>query len=120
MRSHRFRADGLRRGMKLHVFSVRLKHPSFPLVAQADIQNLPKTLLGTTGHDWGDYLNAFREIAVHPVRRPYIELSGRRIRPAVREVKDAGVFEEASDDGTDTNVLTCGRVLRDEGSRTRE
>src|ERR1700733_8026219 len=85
---------------KLFVVAVRLQNPGLALVAQADIEDLPKSLFGSCGEDRSDHFDPFGEIAEHPVRRPDEVLALGRLLFAIGEVEDAGVFQESPDDRT--------------------
>ena len=54
--------------------------------------------------DGEDHFAAFEEIARHPVGRAEVDF----VVAAVGEVEDAGVLEEAADDGADADAVWTG------------
>jgi hypothetical protein len=89
VRSGSFRSDRACFGPQLHVLPIGFKNPCLAPVVQADIKDLPKALLGGGGAHRCDHLDAFGEVAEHPVRRSDEVLAVGWILFSVGKVKDA-------------------------------
>src|SRR5262245_24870703 len=81
--------------------AVREENTGLDRVAQLDVENLPEPLPQGGSQDREGDLHAVVEIPGHPVRRGEEVL----LVATVQEVVDAGVLEEAIDDGDDADPL---------------
>jgi hypothetical protein len=92
--------------------SVLIENPCLALIAEAEIEDSPELFLQWLGQHRSDHLHPAGQVPVHPVGRTDVKFAIGRILLPRGEIKDAGVFEKAADDRTNSNAFRSPRNTR--------
>src|SRR5712671_55652 len=98
--------------MELRVAAITVENPGLALITQADVEDFPKPFSRAARGNGRHYFNAFRKISKHPVGGSDVKLALDRIFLAGREIKDAGVLKEATDNRPYANPFATSRYTR--------